>query len=149
PRADFAKLEFNGRSSSLYHTLKSLQQRFAERPVAGIILFTDGVATDQRLREKLGDLPPIFPVLPPAVEPAAEVSLTHLAATQTNFEDAPVSLVADARATGFPGEPLVVELLDESGKVVQTQEQTPSDRDGATAFRFRFRPEKEGISFYR
>lgn len=155
PRTDYAGLEFNGRSSSLHAALRSLAERFQGRPVAGIVVLSDGVATDLNSNDttkrsaELAALPPVFPVLPPQIEPAAEVSLARVTATQTSFEDAPVTLLADATSQGFDGEPLVCEVLDESGKVIHTQEQTPTGRDTPATFRFQFRPEREGLSFYR
>jgi uncharacterized membrane protein len=149
PRTGFADLKFAGRSSSLHATLRALAARFEGRPVAGIVLLTDGSATDVPAPADLAKLPPIYTVLPPAIAPAADVSLTQVAATQTGFEDAPVTLTAEAHSRGFAGEPLVCQVLDEASKVVQTQERTPSTRDGTAAFRFQFRPAQPGLSFYR
>ncbi|MBL8828266.1 MAG: hypothetical protein JNM18_14895 [Planctomycetaceae bacterium] len=154
PRTDFAGVEFNGRSSALHASLRSLAERFQGRPVAGIVVMSDGVATDARASNTPTNvdsaaLPPVFPVLPPQIETAAEVSLARVTATQTSFEDAPVTLLADATSQGFEGEPLVCEVLDEAGKVLHTQEQTPGGRDASATFRFQFRPEREGLSFYR
>lgn len=147
PRQDFAAIEFDGRTTSLHAALRSLGERFAGRAVAGVLLFSDGGATDIARNET--KLPPIFPVLPPQATPADDVGLTHVAATQTGFEDAPVTLSAEAAARGFSGERLVCRVLDEAGKMIQSQEQTPSSRDGTASFRFQFRPAKPGLSFYR
>ncbi len=147
PRQDFAAIEFDGRTTSLHAALKTLGERFAGRAVAGVMLFSDGGATD--LPRDNAKLPPIYPVLPPETTPADDVGLTHIAATQTGFEDAPITLSAEAAARGFAGEPLVCRVLDEAGKTIQTQEQTPSSRDGTASFRFQFRPPRPGLAFYR
>jgi len=149
PQSDFSSLKFDGSSSSLYGALQSLKQRHQGRPVAGIVLFTDGVATDPQLAESLQGLAPVYPVMPPQVAPAAEVSLASVAATQTNFEDAPVTLLADAESRGFDLEPVVAQVVDEAGKVVLSEEKTPTAQDAKVAFRFQFRPEKDQLSFYR
>lgn len=150
PRSRFDALEFNGTSSSMHAAIASLTQRFAQRSVAGIVLFSDGVATDAPSAESAATPGvPVFSVLPPTSESADEVTLTRVAATQTNFEDAPITLLADAVARGFAGEPLVCQVLDESHKVIHAQEQTPGARDGAASFRFQFRPDHDGLSFYR
>lgn len=153
PQTSFAGLKFDGRSSSLHKTLRALASRFEGRPLAGIMLFSDGAATDLPTDltkdVDLAKLPPLYVVLPPETKPAADVSLTQVAATQTGFEDAPVTLTAEASSRGFPDEPLVCQVVDEAGKVVQTQERTPDKRDGAASFRFQFRPAKQGLSFYR
>jgi hypothetical protein len=43
---DFHELAFDGRSSALGSALRSLTERFQGRPLAGVLLFTDGNATD-------------------------------------------------------------------------------------------------------
>jgi len=149
PRTSLADLKFEGRSSSLNATLRALAARFEGRPLAGIVLLTDGAATDVLAPADLAKLPPIYAVLPPEIPQAPDVSLTHVAATQTGFEDAPVTITAEARSLGFPDEPLVCQVVDEAGKVVQAQERVPDTRDGTAAFRFQFRPAKPGLSFYR
>jgi uncharacterized membrane protein len=147
-RGEFETLAFDGRSSSLYAALEAFRGRYSGRPVAGIVLFSDGSATDTPGATGLASLPPIYPVLPPETAPADDVALVAASATQTGFEDAPVTVQAEARRSGFAGESLVCRVLDEAGKVVASQSQAPS-KEGAAAFRFQFRPEKEGLSFYR
>ncbi|HWA99641.1 MAG TPA: hypothetical protein VG713_14160 [Pirellulales bacterium] len=147
PCNKFAEVGFDGTASRLHATLGSLGERYAGRPVAGIVLFSDGAATDARRAIDFGHLPPVYPVLPASAEPAPDVSLASIAATQTNFEDAPVTLVAETLSR-LVHEPLTAELLDQAGKVVDTQEYSPATEE-AVAFRFQFRPEQPGLSFYR
>src|SRR5258705_6665949 len=45
---DFSELAFDGRATSLGAALKTLGERYRGRPLAGILLFTDGNATDLR-----------------------------------------------------------------------------------------------------
>jgi uncharacterized membrane protein len=149
PRTSFSDLTFEGRASSLNAALKSLSTRFAGRSIAGVILLTDGIATDAPLSAALTNLPPIYPVLPPSLTPAAEVSLARVTTTQTNFEDAPITITADATQQGFANEPLVCQLFDESGKLLETQEKLVTTAAGDTTFRFQFRPERAGLSFYK
>jgi hypothetical protein len=149
PRPHFETLEFTGSASSLYSSLRSLGKRFAGRPVAGIVLFSDGTATDAAEAESLGTLSPVYPVLPPEMQPAADAAVAHVAATQSAFEDAPVTIVAKATAQGFGDRPLTARVVDEGGKIVASQDQLPAGSDGAASFRFQFRPEREGVSFYR
>ncbi|MGC3967390.1 MAG: hypothetical protein QM775_08480 [Pirellulales bacterium] len=47
------------------------------------------------------------------------------------------------------GESLTCELVDEAGKVAATQVQKVDEPDARPAFRFQFRPEKAGLSFYK
>src|SRR5688572_295230 len=43
---DFSELNFEGRSTSLAAALRTLGERFQGRPLAGVMLLTDGNATD-------------------------------------------------------------------------------------------------------
>ena len=43
---DFAGLSFDGRASAIGSALRSLAERYQGRPLAGVLLFTDGNATD-------------------------------------------------------------------------------------------------------
>ena len=78
-----------------------------------------------------------------------DVSLQSVAVTQTAFEDAPVNLQADVVSHGYAGAPLMARLLDGSGKKIQEQTQRAAKDGQPTIFRFNFRPEKAGVSFFR
>src|SRR5262249_34963954 len=56
---------------------------------------------------------------------------------------------ADVTAAGYRGESIVAVVTDESGKDVERQETKVVADDKPLSFRFQFRPEKQGISFYR
>ncbi len=146
---DFSALRFDGVGTSLGSTLASLGRRFRGLPVAGVLLLTDGNAT-----ETLGDdvdwseLPPIFPAAIGAGDDLRDVSVERVSATETNFESAPVTIRADVRACGYDAAPVVVALYDEHGQVVEKQTARPDANDGTASVRFQFRPERSGVSFY-
>src|SRR5688572_16563018 len=59
---DFSELAFDGRVTSMATALKTLADRYQGQPLAGVLLFTDGNATD--LGDGLPDLtgvPPVYP----------------------------------------------------------------------------------------
>ncbi len=91
---DFASLDFTGDRSNLFEALTRLRERLADQPLAGVILLTDGIATDVGATPPdLAGLPPVHPVL---VGGAAESDLRidRIEVAQTAFEDAPVSVRA-------------------------------------------------------
>lgn len=146
---DFSELAFDGRATALGATLKTLGERYRGRPLAGILLFTDGNATDLRAAPDLTGLPPIYPVVLGRSEAIKDISLKQVRVSQTAFEDAPVSIQAEASAAGYGGDDIVVQVVDRAGKKVAEQKLT-ARRDGSPlAFRFQFRPETQGLSFYR
>ncbi|NDA67148.1 MAG: hypothetical protein EB141_05625, partial [Verrucomicrobia bacterium] len=150
PSTDFVELNFDGRSSAIGSALATLRERLAGRPMAGIVLLTDGNATD--IAGELPDLkglPPVYPVVFGREDADRDIALINVGVTQTSFEDSPVTIQAEAVASGYVGSDVKAELLDTAGKVIDQQTQRVR-RDGeALAFRFQLKPEQKGVSFYR
>jgi hypothetical protein len=155
-------LPFDGRTSDLGTALDRLLRRYAGHPLAGILLLTDGSATDAESLERVlsrnapdpnnptrAVIPPIYPVLYGRSAPPTDISVERLDVTQTNFEDAPVTLAAQIMTAGYRGRTLIAELLDEAGKSLE-QQKVRVEQDGEPVVaRFRFKPETQGVSFYR
>jgi len=59
-----------------------------------------------------------------------------------------VMIQADVEASGYAGKTIAVDLLENSGKVVEHQTLKISRNDEKQVFRFRLRPDKTGILFY-
>ncbi len=143
----FEGLTFEGTGSALTTSLEALSKRFRDLPLAGVLVFTDGNRTD------LGDLdltqfPPLYPVVPPSRSVARDVGVTQVSINQTNFESAPVVIRADVATVGLNGESVVAILADEADKQVERQELKPTGDGKPLGFRFQFRPERKGVSFY-
>jgi len=156
PSQDFRELTFDGRTTALGHTLEQLQERHRGQPLAAVILLTDGIAADLSDPEKLRGLPPIYPVIFGNEGPARDLAVTNNTVTQTSFEDAPVTILAEVSALGFSGEEIVgslypVEAGKEAPRDKPVMEQTLKvpDNDGKIVFRFQIRPAKTGVLFYR
>jgi uncharacterized membrane protein len=144
----FDGLAFDGVGSSLNTALGSLAKRFRGLPIAGVLVLTDGTRTDTGEID-WSQLPPIYPVVPPSRGVARDVAVRGVSVSQNNFEAAPVVVRADVTATGYRGESIVAVVTDESGHDVERQELKAGGDDRPLAFRFQFRPEKKGISFFR
>ncbi|MGO9471405.1 MAG: glutamine amidotransferase [Isosphaeraceae bacterium] len=144
----FDGLTFDGTGSALGTSLSLLARRFQGLPLAGILVFTDGIRTDVGDVDWSG-MPPIYPVVPPSQRVARDVRVDRVSVSQTNFESAPVVIAPVVSALGFPGETIVATISDETGKVVERQEARSPSGDKPIGFRFQFRPERKGISFYR
>ena len=145
---DFSELRFDGRASGLAGALRSIAERSKGQPVAGVVLLTDGIATD--LPEGLPDLtglPPIYPVVIGRDDALRDVAIAKSTVSQTVFEDAPVTVQAEVGAPGYGNAPIVAEIFDEKGKSVKQLVQSVGDGE-TTSFRFELKPEKPGISFY-
>jgi len=146
---DFSELLFDGKASAIGGTLQTIAQRYRGRPLAGVLLMTDGNATD--MGEQFYDLsgvPPVYPVVVGTDRPQKDISLTNVSVSQTSFEDAPVAIQADVEASGYAGKTVTLNLTESSGKVVEQQTRNISKSDEKHTFRFHVRPDRSGILFY-
>lgn len=166
---NFENLRFDGRASGLGSALRSLSQRFEGQPLAGVLLFSDGNATDIVDKEWDWDgLPPVYPVVLGTDEPVRDISIRNIAITETAFEDAPVTILAEVDVNGFRGGKVAAKLApaweareeqpealpDAKSKAngefgLEEQIQKVEEDRATLPFRFQFRPRKNGVSFYQ
>ncbi len=148
---DFHELAFDGRATALGAALRGLRERFHDRPLAGIVLLTDGNATDlpAGMVPDATGLPPIYPVVIGRPDPIGDVAVQRVQISQSSFEDAPVAIQAEVSAPGFRGRPIVARLVDRQGKVVQQQINRTNAEADPLSFRFQLKPERAGLSFYQ
>lgn len=145
-------VSFNGEASSICLSLKQLQERFAGQPLAGIIMLSDGNATDLQPVDKLfasesvQRLAPVFPVLLPQADDVVDVMVGKVTTSQTAFDDAPVTIQVIADTTGAAGKQLKATLLDTMGTPLDTKIQSIDD---SPSFRFEARPDTAGTVFYK
>ena len=147
---DFSDLTFDGKATNLGSALQTLAGRFEGMPLAGILLLTDGCATD--IEDEMADLPgqsPVYPVVIGEGRPPEDVAVANVSVSQTSFEDAPVTIQVDVEATGFAGRAIAVDLLGDSGTLVERQQWKIGRNEDRQAFRFRLRPDRTGILVYR
>jgi uncharacterized membrane protein len=144
----FAELSFDGPASNLGSALRTLAERYRGRPLAGILMFTDGNATDLKSAPVIDGLPPVYPVVVGRADAIRDIAIQQVRVSQSAFEDSPVSIQADVVASGYRNESVVGQLLGADGKAVsdQTSRQQGSE---PMAFRFQLKPEHHGLSFYR
>jgi uncharacterized membrane protein len=147
---DFSELDFNGRTTSLNAALRTIADRYQGQPLSGILILTDGNATDATDgRLDTTGLPPVYPVVIGSDETIKDISLQRVTVSQTAFEDAPVSIQADVTEGGYSGRNIVAQLFDAGGKKAQEQTLRAREDGDLLPFRFELKPEKPGLSFYR
>ena len=129
-----AELAFQARHSSLAHSLRRLAERWNERPVAGIVLVTDGLATDDLETLRSVRLPPVHAVVL-GDEPRPDLAVMRVDATQTPFEESPVTVRAELAGSGIGGELALVTLSDAHGALL-AKRSVELDSEGATEVRF-------------
>jgi uncharacterized membrane protein len=153
PIKDFDSLKFDGDASAIDGALTTLADRFAGRPVAGILLLTDGNATDGGKATSWQDLAPVYPVAIGSDVGLADVTVSRVSVSQTNFEAAPVTIAAEIECQSLAGKSVTVRILDESRKDVKEtiiEHRTVQNVADGKPFvaRFELKPERPGISFY-
>lgn len=147
---DFESLDFDGRGSAIAATLETLKARFQNRPVAGILLFTDGNTTDTGGDgQDLSGFPPIYPVMLGSDKVDNDISVSNIAVAESNFEAAPVTIRAEIHSSVEKIDDAVAELLDSTGQSIEQQNVKLTNDGKPTFVRFQFQPTNPGIDFYR
>lgn len=143
----FNAVEFDGTASSLQTALRQLKQRYEGQPLAGIILLTDGIATDATgTLDEFAGMPPVFPVLPPDEASQPDVAVGTYSVTQTAFDDAPVTIQVQPVTANVASGQIAVTLMDAAGTPIETQAKAVND---PSPLKFRHRPTDAGTVFYR
>ncbi|MBU6398741.1 MAG: hypothetical protein KGS61_00350 [Verrucomicrobia bacterium] len=147
---DFSELTFGGRASGIGAALRDMADRYRGQPLAGILLFTDGNATDLAAGKlQTAGLPPVYPVVIGRADAIRDIALQQVHVDQTAFEDAPVNVRADVVANGYAGRGIVAQLFDTAGRKLQEQSQRAPRGGQPLVFRFQLKPDRPGLSFYR
>lgn len=149
---EIEKLASDGWATSLGDSIDQLRARLGKRPVAGMLLFTDGNATDAAPEDRdwsqVGF--PIYPVVPSLRGRLVDLRVADVAVTQSDFETAPVTVRVSLQADEMDGQEVVVQLIDLAGGVtVEEQTVTIADQKRDPTVTFRFRPLQSGVRFYR
>ena len=139
-----------GNESALFQSLKSLRDRYQGQPLAGVLLFSDGNATDRKPEEDLSTLGfPIYPVRIGSSINQRDVSIQSTTTRQSDFETSPVTVHASVTHKGFQGEAVTVDLLDGTNKRLQSQTIKLKSDGEPVPVEFRFRPEKSGVQGFQ
>ena len=165
-------IEFSKTASHLKTALLTLADRFQDQPIAGIMLFSDGLSTQELLNDHSipwKSLPPVFPVALQTDNSYRDLAVRSISVTETSFEDAPVTIQAQISAIGIQENNVHIELLDEQGTVIATdhwnltevfkdrssetsgsdQPEQSSSLSASHLSRFQFRPKGRTLQFYR
>jgi hypothetical protein len=148
---DRSELTWDSSHSNLASCLETLRDRFADQPLAGVILVTDGNATDSDTRavSETSWPFPVHVVAPEKPRVPGDTLLEQVQVSQSYFETSPTTISADVVNHGYARKPVTVQLRDMQDKVLEEQT-VETGADGArTPLRFRFRPAEPGVGFFR
>jgi uncharacterized membrane protein len=147
---DLAELKFDGNHSSLADALTTLQSRFASRPVAGALLFTDGLATDDIAKLESTEFSfPIYPIANSEVMDLKDISVGEPSIALSSFELAPATIEATVYCSGLADEGITVRLIDQEGKTVDKQTLNCDNNKFDKRVRFQYQPKTAGLQFVR
>lgn len=169
PVDTFEGVEYRGKESALYGSLASIAERFRGRPLAGVLLVTDGQATDRLDRlDNLVQQPavdtsssgqpthslsrlgfPVYPVSVGKLTHSRDIRIASITTRQSDFETAPVTIQASITHNGFANQLVRVDLMDAGLKTVQFQSVVLKKDSEPVGVEFRFRPEKPGVQGYQ
>lgn len=142
-------VDLKGNRSDLGAALEGLRQRYARRPLAGILLFSDGNATDRERLERVNPGVPVFPVMVGRAPEGPDLAVTGLAVSESGFEDAPVTVSVQVSASGLAGQACRIQILDLAGREMAVERVTIRSDSQSIPVRLRFRGAASGISAYR
>ena len=126
---DFSELDFTGERTSLGAALSQIRERMAGQPLAGILLFTDGDATDlANALPDLSGLPPVYPVLVGKADGLRDIRLAQVDVRQTAFDDAPVSVRAEVAGQGVGQQEVQVSVQPLNAPAVKAGQTDPTPK---------------------
>jgi len=141
---DSASLDGQELDSALDRALADTEARFRERPVAGVLLFTDGAGATPVT-------PPAFPIhsIPfHAARPQPDLIAGPPIADLSPFEAAPVRITQPLEAFALAGQPVTVTLRDEAGEIVATESWIPDGEEARHVVEFEVQPTRAGTHGY-
>src|SRR5205085_7199496 len=111
----------------------TVAERYRGQPLAGILLLSDGNATDVAVGSfDPAGLPPVYPVLIGNDEPAKDISVSNVKISQTSFEDAPVTIQADVAHSGYSGANLLARVIEAGARGVVTNSARGTNSSAST-----------------
>jgi uncharacterized membrane protein len=135
-----------GRRSDLRAAIAAVRDRHAGRPLAAVVLVSDGVDTSAPGAAEYR-LPPVFTVGVGAPEAPPDREVMAVDVGDAVLTDSVVELSATLAARGFHGDPVEVRVV-ENGRAVQIRRvRLPADGTPQTE-RFRVSPSLDGPSVY-
>jgi uncharacterized membrane protein len=136
----------SGRRSDLGAAIAAVRDRHAGRPLAAVVLVSDGVDTSPGPVSG-ARLPPVFTVAAGAAEPPPDREVLAVDVGDAVLTDSVVELSATLSARGFRGEPVEVRVI-ENGRAVHVRRVGPPADGSAVTERFRVSPSLDGPSVY-
>jgi len=122
---DPSQLSSSARQSDLEGALTALAARYRGRPVAGVVLMSDGGDTSSGAEHAATQTPPVFAVGIGAPAPGKDREVLSVAAADRTLDDSRVDLEVSAVSHGLGAAPLELRLL-ENGRPIDVRRVVPA-----------------------
>lgn len=136
----------DGRRSDLRAAIAAVRDRHAGRPLAAVVLVSDGVDTSVTAGSDTR-LPPVFTLATGAAEAPPDREVLSVDVGDAVLTDSVVELSATISARGFRGAPVELRVV-ENGRAVHVRRVSPPADGTALTERFRVSPSLDGPSVY-
>jgi uncharacterized membrane protein len=113
----------SARRSDLSAALRAARERYRGRPVAGIVLLSDGGDTSGG--EQTADGPPVFAMAIGSRTPGRDREVLSVTAAEAVLDDSRTDLAVSAVSHGYGVAPIELRLL-ENGRVIDVRRSTPA-----------------------
>jgi hypothetical protein len=127
--ADPASLSATARRSDLSGALAQVRERFRGRPVAGIVLISDGGDTGSPSAQAAQGGPAIFPIGVGSPSIRSDLEVLSVTAAEAVLDGSRIDLAVSAVSHGHGTEPFDLRLI-ENGRVLEVRRVAPAD-DGS------------------
>lgn len=144
-----ASVEPDGARSDLVSALAEVEQRYASRTVAGLVLVSDGGDTSGRaMVDVAGEVTfPVYTVGIGAAEAIRDIQVASLTAGAAGVTESVIDVDVSVVSHGRGPEPVELKLL-EDGQLVDLQRVTPRDDGVPVRTAFRVSPKTNGATVY-
>ncbi|MCA9031071.1 MAG: hypothetical protein KDA66_09705, partial [Planctomycetaceae bacterium] len=171
PVESFEGVQFDDTESHVGAAVVAVEERLTNQPLGAILLFTDGNSTKTDLETVLNTDVPVFPVIPSEEKSYADLSVESISVSQTDFEDAPITVLVKVKSANEAIKEVVAwlepldsissttpaEAISENGEGNLAQPAKPDpapqqitlDVNNRGTVKFELAPEKFGLLFYR
>lgn len=172
---NFKGLEANGDQTNLLRVGQFVQERYTDKPLAGVVLVTDGIDTLARSQASQGSISkrvstkqerrvstqrqrdlitvfkqlqvPVHIIAPPKQTEAKDIAVSDVYGDAFAFLHNKATIEVRIRASGFAGRQIPVSLFRE-GQLLQTKLLQIRNKRANALLSFQFRPNKAGQFIY-
>ncbi len=143
-------LEYAGLGSNINFCIQKLSKTYKDKPLAGIVVFTDGAVTDgKKVFVEEDGIPPVYLVPFKHKSAARDITLGRVNLRQSAFEDSPVGADIEVIASSLKGRQIQCNILSEENEIVFAKSLQINSNNQTFDVTANWKPKSKGLKFYR